>query len=722
MYGRPPPPPERGGYYDRPPPPPRDSYGGGNPYQDSYVSRPPPPPPRWDDRRNSYGYGAPPPPPMDDRRGPPPVDFGPGYRRSRSPDFGGADRRGKRRRSLSPRRDGGRDFFPPRPSYRDERDRDDYFRDERRPGFDDGPGSGPRKPYLEPPEALDYLVTKRYLADFLRQSNPSFPHESQEAVDEAYRKYQNTYNRKSFVPFFDEMKEAIWFKERYDPAPDFEEQRKKRKEKGREGKLDAFLEELESGKFEHLSFDGPAYVKKKKGEGENGSPVKAGGDVEMKSVDDTESKPAAAEGANGDSLKKGEGSPDESNGVNVKLKAAENQLLIKTIPPDISRKDLEAHCSRVAGFEYLALSEPNLLKKYYRVGWIQFSPDADMEEAKRVLSESVIGTFTLHIIANEKAETAKAKFATGLLNTAERISKDLENVRLAALGYEKETSDPRGTEAIEGLYETGKTAAADDVEALAALNKKTLDLYLQYLRSVYHTCFYCVETRDFDIELERRCPGHFRRPEDNKLTVARKITEQGWVTKLDEKLPLLISRDTVNPADFGGDNLDEATHRICLPEIKQEEEGKFRCKKCSKLFSALKFIEKHIASKHPEVLGDSLENVKYFNNYILDPSHPLAPHEREQDVTGPVATNGSGASRPPPVVMGTANDYGGPGGRALSERMGGFDDSRRAPRRDGPPPPPPPGAALDPRARRGASSYADLDGTPAGVADVVLQY
>jgi hypothetical protein len=33
-------------------------------------------------------------------------------------------------------------------------------------------------------------------------------------------------------------------------------------------------------------------------------------------------------------------------------------------------------------------------------------------------------------------------------------------------------------------------------------------------------------------------------------------------------------------------------YRLLAPHIKQEEEGKFRCKECSKLFSARKFVEK----------------------------------------------------------------------------------------------------------------------------------
>jgi len=38
------------------------------------------------------------------------------------------------------------------------------------------------------------------------------------------------------------------------------------------------------------------------------------------------------------------------------------------------------------------------------------------------------------------------------------------------------------------------------------------------------------------------------------------------------------------------------------PHLKQEDEGKFRCKTCQKLFKATSFVEKHIANKHPELV------------------------------------------------------------------------------------------------------------------------
>jgi Arsenite-resistance protein 2 len=47
---------------------------------------------------------------------------------------------------------------------------------------------------------------------------------------------------------------------------------------------------------------------------------------------------------------------------------------------------------------------------------------------------------------------------------------------------------------------------------------------------------------------------------------------------------------------------DRELTKTVEPFIKQEDEGKFRCKTCQKLFKATSFVEKHIANKHPELV------------------------------------------------------------------------------------------------------------------------
>lgn len=88
-------------------------------------------------------------------------------------------------------------------------------------------------------------------------------------------------------------------------------------------------------------------------------------------------------------------------------------------------------------------------------------------------------------------------------------------------------------------------------------------------------------------------------------------------------------------------------HRICHTHIKHEEEGKFRCKECTKLFSALKFIEKHLSTKHPETLGDTLDQVRpsslFHQNLRANP-----PSRSSSSSTTLSSTPATSPSPPPP--------------------------------------------------------------------------
>ena len=46
----------------------------------------------------------------------------------------------------------------------------------------------------------------------------------------------------------------------------------------------------------------------------------------------------------------------------------------------------------------------------------------------------------------------------------------------------------------------------------ASQDALALDLYLAYLRSAFHTCFYCAAVCDHQEELQRKCIKHARRP------------------------------------------------------------------------------------------------------------------------------------------------------------------------------------------------------------------
>ena len=79
----------------------------------------------------------------------------------------------------------------------------------------------------------------------------------------------------------------------------------------------------------------------------------------------------------------------------------DRQIFVKTVPPTVSRKELEGvniidarskrvliclkMFSQVEGFEYIALTDPAAKKSFHRVAWAQFANSVDVEAVVRRL-------------------------------------------------------------------------------------------------------------------------------------------------------------------------------------------------------------------------------------------------------------------------------------------------------------------------------------------------
>ncbi|SGY78892.1 BQ5605_C008g04985 [Microbotryum silenes-dioicae] len=703
----------------------------------------PPPPDHY------YGYGSAPPwsrgssgGPHDPRMGPPPMHLGGGpgpYRRSPPPPMGlsigmgmgmgmGArddrydgpgewpgypgDRQGgsKRRREPSP------------PGYRDHHGYG-HPRDCPPPPFDPrGPpppgatsrAEPPIRSTLEAPETLPYQVTQRYFTDWLLQIKPSLS-KNQPAIETEWSKYLTSWRRKALTSTFQEHENAAWFREKYDPREPYAEMRERLKQKGREGRVESFLAELASDHLEGI---------------EQNSSFTA---------DDGESRKIHAD--------------------QTLVAGSPTALVLKTIKSNISRIQLEERLASLEGFLYLALTDPIPDKKFHRVGFVNFATTEQTEAGLAALKDWSIDGFHLPIARADKPLLMRYRATPALMNEPSRIAKDLEQIQRLALALERDAGDSRGSVAIEQRLKKWNEEGGIAMEADST--KKALDLYLHYLRTAFHTCYYCLAVFNFGEELLRRCPKHVRLVSEGKkpisgsqclmsgaqaqtlmsslfmlpILVAAELT---WVRSFDDRLTLLTDRDTVNLAELGGDDPEEAMHTLCATLHKTEGEGKYRCQQCNKLFSALKFVEKHITTKHPDAIRDKFDKINFFNNYVLDPLHFPQPEKldnftltalKEFDhITPKQSMNKSNHNKTNGTIAG-----GGTAPSLLTERLGPMATNPSEPKRRRQdslpmgqrlqPPPPPVGVRMDPRAERGQRSYADLDGPAGGTADeVVLQY
>lgn len=195
----------------------------------------------------------------------------------------------------------------------------------------------------------------------------------------------------------------------------------------------------------------------------------------------------------------------------------------------------------------------------------------------------------------------------------------------------------------------------DDEEML--VKKKQLDLLIEYLRRVFHFCFFCVFESDSVHELTRKCAGgHLRRPQSTLTSSARAVarasangdpfpdkkrsegdndadgesvegdkkfrnlsskTEQqllrayNWVKTFEDKLTQILEPNAVDIRKLGGRPVDEAIDEELAKHVKQEDEHKWRCKvpECTKLFKEDHFWKKHVEKRHGEWLDGLKQEV-----------------------------------------------------------------------------------------------------------------
>lgn len=345
----------------------------------------------------------------------------------------------------------------------------------------------------------------------------------------------------------------------------------------------------------------------------------------------------------------------------------------------------------------------------------------------------------------------------------------------------------------------------DEIAAKYSTDRQKLDVTIAYLRRVHHYIYYAgVQCLDMG-DIMHAHPALFCRPEPSTRDLEEEKARQeaaaaaaeGSADK-EEK----VGEDGAAPSDENGDKeapassallptpppkaiggwaaqLDEkvkaylkelepeavaekrAKEKALVDEIEAREEaaldstyanygekagddGKHRCRLCTKLFKAMDFVKKHIRNKHPELAVDKIAEVGetyMWEQYREDEQRPMPPIEATNNPAnptlgggrgGPAGRNGApyqgrgGGGRPGPYGGGRGGggyyrDDGPPQGyrsrgppppmRDSRMRRGSFDRAPRSPPRNrGPPMPslmPEGDLPVDPR--QVTKSYQDLD-------------
>ena len=283
--------------------------------------------------------------------------------------------------------------------------------------------------------------------------------------------------------------------------------------------------------------------------------------------------------------------------------------------------------------------------------------DRDLELAKRLVSrfDQDFGSEVDGVAkVEQRVEELRSK---GLLQSSVGAPAKKEKKRQQILGIDDDEMED-GEEDDDEEEEEGFIDEENDSEELL-IQKKTLDLLVEYLRRVFNFCFFCVFEADSVHELIRKCPGgHLRRPRASLSSAAktaakasaqglpfplkRNQTEDGaesggspvvekfnknykndqqlsrafnWVKTFEEKILQILEPENVDVKKLGGKPLEEGLDEELKKFVKQEDESKFRCKvpDCTKLFKGEAFWRKHVEKRH----------VEWFDNIKTDVSLPF---------------------------------------------------------------------------------------------------
>lgn len=157
---------------------------------------------------------------------------------------------------------------------------------------------------------------------------------------------------------FDHHRKSPWFAEKYDPVPEFQALRTRVRKEGWKGRIDTFLLDLESGKFDpdvnEPESEPSSPVKENAANGEaatlsdaNGmaAPTEetkvGGGDDEMQFTIDAEEDGGDQDAARAEANGKPALDKRNNRGEEISVPPEGNQVMIRTIPPDIGRVKLE---------------------------------------------------------------------------------------------------------------------------------------------------------------------------------------------------------------------------------------------------------------------------------------------------------------------------------------------------------------------------------------------
>ncbi|XP_012939682.1 serrate RNA effector molecule homolog isoform X3 [Aplysia californica] len=391
-----------------------------------------------------------------------------------------------------------------------------------------------------------------------------------------------------------------------------------------------------------------------------------------------------------------------------------NSIFLRNLAPTITKQEVEAMCRRYPGFIRVALQDPQPERRFLRRGWVTFSKECNIKDVCWTLNNIRLRDCELGATLNRELKQ-RIRMANGLTvhkqvmrNDIKMAAKIIQILDKKWGLWEDEGEEKKDNEkelqfgfvtknpvlknitdflVEEGSFEEEELIGESDDDKKDANHEITvekdlslclaLDKMVLYLRLVHSIDYYAANEYPNEDEMPHRCGIMHARGEPPGPTAKMTQTDVNeWMGSFEKKIkPFMeaaLKISDTEAAQLGQKDPDVEVEKFVQANTQELSRDKWLCPLSGKKFKGPEFVRKHIYNKHGEKVDEVRKEVKFFNNYLVDPKRPALPEHPSSrpKPPPPAAPAASPQAAPPQRADPYGNNYTSPGGAI------GFSQSR----------------------------------------------
>uniref|UniRef100_H2Z9S1 Arsenite-resistance protein 2 homolog n=1 Tax=Ciona savignyi TaxID=51511 RepID=H2Z9S1_CIOSA len=340
-----------------------------------------------------------------------------------------------------------------------------------------------------------------------------------------------------------------------------------------------------------------------------------------------------------------------------------HSIFMRNLPPSVTKLEIVNLCKKFPGVSCLmTLATVNGcldIFRFFRRCWVTFDRTVNIKDICWNLNNLRLRDLELNPVVNRDL-SRRVRPISGIAQHVQCARNDLRNVARLIMHldqkwklWEKKDEDKQAegedgnpwlrniseylvdemdaeeAELVgeEGAKQEGEEQGAAPIVKITRDEKliKVLDRLLYYLRIVHSVDYYNASEYPCEDEMPNRCGiMHARGPIPPNMLTKSDINE--FQKRFNDKLAHILNfkeRLTDEEAKKLGPKVeDEEVEKFISANTEELGKDKWLCPLSGKKFKGPDYIRKHIFNKHGDKLDAVRKEVKYFNNYLMDPRRP----------------------------------------------------------------------------------------------------